>query len=495
MGNLYRKNTHILINIMLYSSIFVYLLTLFFFQSPFVSSWDAVDFVLGVEQFDLLKMQPHFPGYPYFILGGMFFNNFLQDPVSALITFNQVVIISATIPILLLTRNYIKGWRVPLVVLVVQTLSYIALLSAQAMSEAGAIGVLWWFLWSVSISLKSKSFILRLLPALLFSFLLGIRLSYLPFGVALLFIWVNEWKETRQALRIIVHLLIAVAFQLVWVLALAYSEGGIVPFIELSLAFTQGHFQEWGGTAVANESGLFQRIIHLIFVNFLWNGLAGRSITLSILYSIFIGLFIISVLKALKLKKTPMLKVNILFLVTFFAYFLWALFAQNIEKPRHIAPLLGIFMFFTSVNFLRFATGKMKFASVTLVLLLISGQIYKSYDVMSLQRSELPAEYQLANSTIFTEDDMLFTWEETRVLQYLQVPYAHDRVLTYQFFLQKKYEHNKGKIYVTNKVVEGFKQQGIEVDQYITKVGEFTSSSFIDPVYYKIELYEWHEGR
>ncbi|OZM57907.1 hypothetical protein CIB95_06005 [Lottiidibacillus patelloidae] len=480
------------VTIILYGILLVYSFFIFFFQSPFVSSWDAVDFVLGVEQFDLLKMQPHFPGYPYFILGGMFINVFLDDPASALITFNQLLIISASLPIILLVRNYVQGLRLALVVLVVQTLSYIALLSGQAMSEAAAIGVLWWFLWSVSISLKSKSIFVRLLPALLFSLLLGIRLSYLPFGIALLFIWFKEWKETRQAIRIILHLVFALLCQLVWVLALAYSEGGIVPFIELSLAFTQGHFQEWGGTAVANDIGIFQRIFQLTLGNFFWNGLAVRSIILAVLYSVLFGLFIFYTIKE---KKSSMLTTNKLLLATFISYFIWALFAQNIEKPRHISPLLGIFTLVTSMQLLRLTKGKMKIVAALLLLLLTCGQVYKSFDVMELQKNEHPSEYQLATSKILTEKDLLFTWEETRVLHYLNVPFTHDRVLTYQFFLQKKYEHKSGKIYVTNKVVEGFKKQGIEVEKYITKVAEFSSSSFIDPVYYKIELYEWHEGR
>ena len=39
--------------------------------SPFAASWDEVDFVLALDRFDLLAMQPHFPGYPYFVLGAM----------------------------------------------------------------------------------------------------------------------------------------------------------------------------------------------------------------------------------------------------------------------------------------------------------------------------------------------------------------------------------------------------------------------------------------
>nr|WP_232467183.1 hypothetical protein [Anoxybacillus flavithermus] len=52
--------------VVVYISCFVY-------ASPFAATWDEVDFALALDRYDLLAMQPHFPGYPYFIFGGCLF--------------------------------------------------------------------------------------------------------------------------------------------------------------------------------------------------------------------------------------------------------------------------------------------------------------------------------------------------------------------------------------------------------------------------------------
>jgi hypothetical protein len=58
------------------------------FINPYTSSWDQVDFALAVKRYDLMAMQPHFPGYPFFILGGKFIHLFMMDPSKALTIFN-----------------------------------------------------------------------------------------------------------------------------------------------------------------------------------------------------------------------------------------------------------------------------------------------------------------------------------------------------------------------------------------------------------------------
>ena len=47
------------------------------------------------------------------------------------------------------------------------------------------------------------------------------------------------------------------------------------------------------------------------------------------------------------------------------------------------------------------------------------------------------------------------------------------------------------RFYITNKVVEGFKAQGINLTGKIKKIKEFHSNPIYDPVYNDIVLYEW----
>ena len=59
------------------------ILILFLYQlmhiNAFAATWDQVDYSLALERFDIMAMQPHFPGYPYFILGGLFIHQFIED--------------------------------------------------------------------------------------------------------------------------------------------------------------------------------------------------------------------------------------------------------------------------------------------------------------------------------------------------------------------------------------------------------------------------------
>jgi hypothetical protein len=485
------KNNKLLIG---YIALFVGFLTLFlsrsYYQIPYVSNWDTVDFVLGVEQFDLLKMQPHFPGYPYFIVGGMLFNQFIEHPLFALISFNQTLLISSSLPIYFLARINLKQGQAWFLVLLVQSISYVSLLSTQAMSEAAAIAISWWFIWSVQISLHHRSLALRMIPLFLFSILLGIRLSYIPFGIALLFLVAVDWRSfqgIKRINRIVIQIFFAIFFQFIWVAALAASEGGWRPFLALAFGFVNGHFQDWGGTATVDESNIVARTVYLISNNLFWNGLFSQELLLLSLYLVAIITFIFVIKSSTNVSWQVF---DYLLITVFSANFFWALLAQNIEKPRHIGPLLGIFCFLIFVKILQVQTRR-KFIYPLLVGI-VSAQLYVGINNMSLQQKEAPAVYQLADYfSLNNEKVVLYTWEETRVLSYLDVPFKHERVFTFEYFLQAKKRYADHHIYLTNKVVAGFQSQGIDISNTVQEVKTFSSSSFIDPVYHTITVYKW----
>lgn len=91
----------IIVLVVVYISCFVY-------ASPFAATWDEVDFALALDRYDLLAMQPHFPGYPYFIFGGMLVHSFVDNPAKALAIWNGLLMMSATIPIYLLAKTFVE---------------------------------------------------------------------------------------------------------------------------------------------------------------------------------------------------------------------------------------------------------------------------------------------------------------------------------------------------------------------------------------------------
>ncbi|MNG25259.1 hypothetical protein D3C84_1100880 [compost metagenome] len=86
---------------------------------------------------------------------------------------------------------------------------------------------------------------------------------------------------------------------------------------------------------------------------------------------------------------------------------------------------------------------------------------------------------------------VLYTWEETRVLHYLQAGYENRKILTFDYFQSLTQSSGGPRIYITNHVLEGFQQQNAEVGEQAIPVAQFMSNELFDPVYSRITLYEW----
>ena len=129
-------------------------------------------------------MQPHFPGYPYFILGGWFINQWINNPVMALSVFNTLAALSSAIPMFLLAHRLTgSGMKSLLLPALVLSSPYIWLMSSRPMSECAGMALLWWFLWSIRFAMDRPSSMLRHgLALLMFGFLMGTRLSFFPYG-------------------------------------------------------------------------------------------------------------------------------------------------------------------------------------------------------------------------------------------------------------------------------------------------------------------------
>ena len=116
----------------------------FFYVSPFAATWDEVDFTLALKQYDILAMQPHFPGYPFFILGGMITHLFIENPVQSLGGFNAIMALSAAFPMYWIARHYVSKTSALIVVAVLQTSGYFSILVIQLMSEVAALAFCCW---------------------------------------------------------------------------------------------------------------------------------------------------------------------------------------------------------------------------------------------------------------------------------------------------------------------------------------------------------------
>ncbi|MGX2959672.1 hypothetical protein JNUCC23_10470 [Peribacillus sp. JNUCC 23] len=457
--------------------------------NSFASTWDQVDFALALDRYDLMAMQPHFPGYPYFIIGGYFIHQFVDNKVSSLTIFNILIYFSALFPIYKLARKYVSRSYSLGIISIVYSSTYVMVIVNQPISEGAALAALWWYFWSIHVAMNDKGIGVNSLPLLLLSVLLGIRLSYLPFAVGLLFLFYYKWKNKYYTFKqIVCYSILAIMCQFIWLAALVFSEGSVKGFVKLSLAFTSGHFNDWGNTAVSSDLSFLERIKTLVLHNVLWTGISSQTILLAVFYGIFVSLFIFQ-LKWSDLKKDF---TQHLACIMGIGYLIWAIVAQNIDKPRHILPLVILFLFIVLINVLSETKEIRKFVISILCCLLLISQTYHSSILIIKQANESPATYQLSNYLqSLDQPTIVYAWEETRVLQYMNTTTPYKKVQTYQVFLHDKSYYQNRKILITDKVVEAFKSQDIDLTGRLIKIKEFHSNPIYDPVYNYIVLYEW----
>jgi hypothetical protein len=466
------------------------------YSSPFARSWDEVDFALALDRFDLLAMQPHFPGYPYFILGGMLFRLWIEDPVQALSSFNVFMTALSAIPIYLLARRKLNPLWSGTLTLLVQSLPYYGVITTQPMSEGTAIAILWWYLWSIQVALERRSFVWGIVPLFWFGLLMGVRLSFIPFSAGLLWLWYADWKRNRSHFgkRLAANLVIAVFFQLVWISGLVFSEGGIVGFIELSKGFIEGHFSSWGGAVTASSLPVGERIVQFFLINLFWIALSGRSIIMAIS----IGVLSILLLKSVKTITWKWDSYYAWMGLCILAYLLWAFIAQNVEKPRHVSPLIGPIVFLSYYVLLqsfqvRTTVHRLRRTMLMMGIFLFMGfQMVYGTSLAHKQATELPSIYQLTDEvSTYSDNLVVYTWEETRVMHYLNAPFSHKRIQTFEYFIEELSAREDQRIFLTNKVLDGFEMQAGDLRQKVHPVATFHSDPLFDPVYHDIVLYEW----
>ncbi|SEN62165.1 hypothetical protein [Paenibacillus sp. OV219] len=498
-------------------------------RSPFAGSWDEVDFVLALSRFDLLAMQPHFPGYPYFVAGAMTVQRFVQNPVLAYDTLNIGLLALSVIPLWLLARRLLSPLWTALTVLLVLTAPYLWLQAVRPMSEAAGIAMLWWFLWSWWRAMERRSWGRSAAALFFFSLMMGIRLSFVAFGFGLLWLMalhILNWR--RQGMRVmpraVLFVLLAAGFELLWVAGLALSEGGLRGFIQLALAFTEGHFSEWGGGVTsAAQISFAARLLRFAGDNVLWTGMFARS---TVLLTAAAGLTFAAVLSAGAARpprgsartRAPLAPRAAAWLcrpalpgalaVLASAYGAWALLAQNIDKPRHITPLIGVIWLLLAMccaaapaaaqqeRGARIRRG-LQAAGALCAACVIALQAVAGSALVARQAEEAPAVYQLEQglrqlAASHTDHRfVVYTWEEMRVLQYLHCPVTNRRIETYSYFLADVQADPTAEILLTDHVLQGFEAQVGSLRDKVQPIAVYRSDPLFEPVYNEITLYRW----
>ena len=315
--------------------LFVILSLFIVFAGTSASIWpddqDGVNYLLGIDQYDLTSHQPHFPGYPLYVAIGKLFTIFSESPESACVFLS---VFSGTICLWLMS------------VMVQQTNSHqTSLLCTAALAvnpaffefshkiftEMPALALLISAITLLGNPVIASSF-KWFSAALFFGLMLGVRLSWWPFA---LFYLINGIRRGKGSSAFI-GLLLGVFFWL-------FPQTAVVGARELfttGTSFVYGHFDQWGGAMGSELEADHRFLLFAIRTGeaFGWIGSGMIFTRLPWIAFTISGIFMV-------LNKWNCYNAQIkTFCGAGLFYMLWAISGQNPEKVRHLLPLVPVFV-------------------------------------------------------------------------------------------------------------------------------------------------------
>ena len=400
---------------------FICFLTRLCFVGRYLDSCDSIDFALGLHDYDLSLLQPHFPGYPvYMVASSLFFKLSHQDVWSLVMP--GVLFGSITMyPLSLLTRQLFSE-RVAILTAVLYLINPLCWLQAER-PTSDAMGLFFvisatYFLYCVfklkvlrlppskaaeeaDITLTTRCISKRygclsdrnylFLGSLFLGFGLGVRLSYFPFialwmGV-LLYLAIQKMHFFKEV--ILYGLMGFVIGVCVWFLP-QISYMGIHSFWEYGLSFSRGHFTDWGGSVIT--FGGLDRVTCLvksIWVYGLggwWNDASFLRLTASL---IMIASFLYSFKRRQFDRRGFFLGLYVI------PYMIWVILGQNVMNPRHILPIIPVALMLIAYGLCKVYEEINKGISIILTVAFVVSMSVISVKLVLQYHSDVPAPIQL----------------------------------------------------------------------------------------------------
>ncbi|MEM6782520.1 MAG: hypothetical protein AAF624_02165 [Bacteroidota bacterium] len=316
----------------------------------YIEDPDSLRFALSVaDGFDLAALQPHFPGYPVFwgvvnpwyLLTRRFAVAFALTGVLA-----TVALVGAGLALL---RTPLRSARGAAWALAVLLCPLVWLMSTRYMPDLLGLAVALATVACALHALDARRGDYAVAAGLLAGTLAGLRLSYLPFVLSPL---LALGLRPKQSLPLVAGGLTAAA---VWLVPLI-ADTGWTALIAAAQQQTVGHFTEFGGTVLAEDAALDQRLVRA--VQSVWadglggwwvgrhplTGLASGGLMLALLVG---GRVVAATARAHDVARRT---VNWLVLCAA-TYGVWMVLYQNvIYKSRHALPLIALALLVIAVG-------------------------------------------------------------------------------------------------------------------------------------------------
>ena len=200
------------------------------FRSRFLISWDAVNFALGVQSFDLVHHQPHPPGYLGYVLLGRAFAWFAGGPNAGLTLLS--VVAGAILPAATyaLARRFVSRRAALLAAVLLGTSPVVWYYSVVALTYVVAAAVIVPLVWAAHVARQRGSARHLVLAAGLGVVLGAVRQTDVVFMLPVLVYaaWPFRWR-TRLAAGAVLAVGTAA-----WAIPLLVLSGGLSRYLELS---------------------------------------------------------------------------------------------------------------------------------------------------------------------------------------------------------------------------------------------------------------------
>ena len=312
------------------------ILSLFiFFTSASASFWpddqDGVNYLLGIQQYDLIFHQPHFPGYPVYIVAGKLITSILGSPERACVFLS---VFSGTVCLWLISVMVRQTKNTQTALLCITAIAVNPVFfefSHKIFTEMPALALL--ILATVLLGNPDKASGIRwFLSVAVIGLMLGIRLSWWPFAM---FYFVKGIRSGK-GLSVSGGLLFGIFF---WFLPQAVIVGPKELFFT-GISFTYGHFDKWGGAIGSDLEANNRFLLFAIRAGeaFGWIGSGILLTRLPWIVFTLTGIFIF-----LRNRNFIDAQIKTFFTAVLF-YMVWVVIGQNPEKVRHLLPLIPVFV-------------------------------------------------------------------------------------------------------------------------------------------------------
>lgn len=399
---------------------FVCLLLRFFFAGKYLENEDSINFALGLHDYDISLLQPHFPGYPvYIFISSLFFKLFHND-VTALVM-PGVLFGSLTIfPLSFISRRLFTEETTILAAILYVINPLCWLQSERPASDATGLFFIMLsaqFLFSAfsiagcgtctphykKLNPASQSFPFEkkeaasyggyclFLGSLFLGISLGARLSYFPFvflwmGVLLYYAFYRIHLETNCIFSGFSGLFFGIGL---WFIPQLYCTG-INQFFHHALFFTRGHFTDWGGSALT--FGGWGRAVCLM-QSFWEYGLGACRHNYR--YSRDIPPMILLFSLSFAFRYFPSGSKRFFCILYAIPYTLWIAFGQNVANSRHLLPLLPVIILSAAWGLMKIYEILGKKLFLMLVATLIVTTSLHSFTMVIQYHCHVPSSIQL----------------------------------------------------------------------------------------------------